>query len=90
MDKWFVAGSNSVKSLQKNRCDRDDKDDRAACADSCTVFVGDGCFRCLPLAVAAPSVTSTIDVGDVPFTVAFTPNGKKAYVTNADDDTGVR
>jgi YVTN family beta-propeller protein len=38
-------------------------------------------------AVAPPTVTSTIDVGDAPYSVAFSPNGKKAYVTNYDDDT---
>jgi YVTN family beta-propeller protein len=27
-------------------------------------------------------VTDTIDVGDQPFSVAFSPNGKKAYVAN--------
>ena len=36
---------------------------------------------------ATPSVTSTINVGVAPTSVAFTPNGKTAYVTNWDDDT---
>ena len=34
-------------------------------------------------AVAAPSVTSTIDVGTGPQSVAFSPNGTKAYVANS-------
>jgi YVTN family beta-propeller protein len=33
-------------------------------------------------AAAAPRVTSTIDVGNFPQSVAFSPNGKKAYVAN--------
>ena len=36
---------------------------------------------------AAPAVADTITVGSVPVTVAFSPNGKKAYVTNIEDDT---
>ena len=36
--------------------------------------------------VAAPSVASTITVGDGPVSVAFSPNGKKAYVANYDND----
>ena len=31
---------------------------------------------------AAPTVTGTITVGDRPVSVAFSPNGKKAYVAN--------
>ena len=32
-------------------------------------------------------VGSAINVGDVPFAIAITPDGTKAYVTNAIDDT---
>jgi YVTN family beta-propeller protein len=38
-------------------------------------------------AVAAPRVTSTIDVGSSPVSVAFSPNGKTAYVANSGADT---
>lgn len=38
-------------------------------------------------AFAAPVVVDTISVGLGPMSVAFTPNGKSAYVTNAGDDT---
>ena len=36
---------------------------------------------------AAPRVTSTIIVGDAPQSVAVSPNGRKAYVTNLSDGT---
>ena len=36
---------------------------------------------------ATPSVTSTINVGVAPTSVAFTPNGKTAYVANFADNT---
>ena len=36
---------------------------------------------------AAPRVTSTINVGDAPQSVAVSPNGRKAYVTNLSDGT---
>ena len=36
---------------------------------------------------AAPTVTDTITVGMNPNSVAFSPNGKKAYVANIFDDT---
>ncbi|MSX39446.1 MAG: beta-propeller fold lactonase family protein, partial [Actinobacteria bacterium] len=36
---------------------------------------------------AAPVVVDTISVGDEPVSVAFSPNGKTAYVTNAGGDT---
>jgi YVTN family beta-propeller protein len=37
--------------------------------------------------VATGDVTDTITVGADPISVAFSPNGKKAYVTNYDDET---
>ena len=36
---------------------------------------------------AAPVVTGIISVGDAPNSVAFSPNGKKAYVANYNEDT---
>ncbi len=36
---------------------------------------------------AAPRVASTINVGDESYSVAFTPDGKTAYVANHNDDT---
>ena len=36
---------------------------------------------------AAPRVTDTINVGHNASSVAFSPNGKKAYVTNSNDGT---
>ena len=40
-----------------------------------------------PPVFAAPVVVDTISVGNAPYSVAFSPNGKKAYVTNRFDDT---
>jgi len=37
--------------------------------------------------VATGDVTDTIIVGDYPRSVAFSPDGEKAYVANALDDT---
>ena len=37
-------------------------------------------------AFSAPAVVDTITVGASPWSVAFSPNGKKAYVANIDDD----
>jgi DNA-binding beta-propeller fold protein YncE len=37
--------------------------------------------------VAAPAVVDTITVGTNPASVAFSPNGKEAYVANSDNDT---
>jgi YVTN family beta-propeller protein len=36
---------------------------------------------------AAPAVVDTITVGESPYSVAFSPNGKTAYVANRADDT---
>jgi DNA-binding beta-propeller fold protein YncE len=39
------------------------------------------------ITVATGDVTDTITVGNGPQSVAFSPNGKKAYVTDLDDGT---
>jgi DNA-binding beta-propeller fold protein YncE len=42
------------------------------------------------ITVKTGTVASTIDVGDYPVAVAFSPNGKRAYVaTNYDDAVSV-
>ena len=38
---------------------------------------------------AAPAVVDTVTVGESPYSVAFSPNGKIAYVGNADDTVSV-
>ena len=40
-----------------------------------------------PQVFAAPRVVDTIDVGNGPYSVAFSPKGKKAYVANVGDHT---